>query len=76
MVAPGQQTVAGRDFDAAVIELFGEAPSASGDSSVRLDGAMAVDRTSGVLLRLDLRSTNPDFALRRRLQRVDPAATP
>jgi len=33
-----------------------------------------VDRASGLLLRLDLRSSNPNFALQRRLQRVEAAA--
>ncbi len=81
VVAIGPQTVAGRDFDVAVIELFGEAPSASSspgagsDGSTRLDGVMAVDRQNGLLLRLDLRCANPMFALRRRLQRIE-AATP
>jgi hypothetical protein len=35
---------------------------------------MAVDRSSGVLLRLEMRSGNPSFALRRRLMRVEPGA--
>jgi len=35
---------------------------------------MAIDRRSGVLLRLDLRCANPDFALRRRLLRVETMA--
>ena len=77
VVALGPQTVDGRAFDVAVIELFGEAPLAGGgpgqgsDGSTRLDGVMAVDRHSGVLLRLDLRCANPDYALRRRLVRVE-----
>lgn len=80
VVAIGPQTVAGRDFDVAVIELFGEAPMAPnspGDSaqngsgrSARLDGVMAIDRPSGLLLRLDLRCDNPDFAVQRRLLRI------
>lgn len=79
VVATGPQTVAGRSFDVAVIELFGESPatrSGSGDigqGSTRLDGVMAVDRHSGVLLRLEMRSANSDFALRRRLLRVETA---
>jgi hypothetical protein len=44
--------------------------------STRLDGVMAVDRRSGLLLRLELRSGNADFALRRRLVRVDAAPRP
>ena len=80
VVATGPQTVAGRAFDVAVIELFGEAPPARnspGDGaadgaghSARLDGVMAIDRVSGLLLRLDLRCVNPDFAVQRRLLRV------
>ena len=79
VVATGDQTVAGRRFDVAVIELFGESPHARGSAdditqtSTRLDGVMAVDRSSGVLLRLEVRSSNADFAVRRRLLRIDPA---
>ena len=36
---------------------------------------MVVDRKSGVLLRLELNSGNPDFSLRRTLQRIEPPAT-
>ena len=72
VVAVGAQTVAGRRFDAAVIELFGDAQR--GESSTRVDGAIVVDRTSGVLLRLDLRSADPAFSLQRRLMRVEPAS--
>lgn len=35
---------------------------------------MVVDRKSGVLLRLELRSANPEFALRRTLLRIEPAS--
>ncbi|MDT7836624.1 hypothetical protein [Aquabacterium sp. OR-4] len=78
VVATGPQTIGGRRFDVAVIELFGEAPPpppalAETANAARLDGVMAVDRASGMLLRLELRSANPDFALRRRLLRVEPA---
>ena len=79
VVATGPQSVAGQTFDVAVIELFGEAPrprSTQGEvpqGSARLDGSMAVDRQSGLLLRLDMRCDNPDFALRRRLVRLDTA---
>jgi hypothetical protein len=72
VVAVGPQTVAGRRFDVAVIELFGDAQR--GDLSTRLDGVIVIDRASGMLLRLDLRSALPDFSLQRRLVRVDPAA--
>lgn len=71
VVAVGPQTVAGRRFDVAVIELFGDAQR--GDLSTRLDGVIVIDRASGLLLRLDLRSGQPEFSLQRRLLRVDPA---
>ena len=80
VVATGPQTVAGRNFDVAVIELFGEAPlggpgaGEATDVSTRLDGVMAVDRQNGLLLRLDLRSANPAYTLRRRLVRIEAAA--
>lgn len=80
VVAIGPQVVAGRAFDVAVIELFGEAPTAGAgagqgtEGSTRLDGVMAVDRHSGVLLRLELRCANPGFAIRRRLLRVETPA--
>jgi hypothetical protein len=80
VVAIGPQTVAGRAFDVAVIELFGEAPSTGNgpgqgtSGSARLDGVMAVDRHSGILLRLELRCANADFAIRRRLLRVEAPA--
>lgn len=82
VVAIGPQAIAGRQFDVAVIELFGEAPvtrappGSLDHGSTRLDGVMAVDRRSGLLLRLELRSANADFALRRRLLRVEGAARP
>jgi hypothetical protein len=72
VVAVGPQRIGGRAFEAVVIELFGEAPL--GELSTRLEGAIVVDRASGVLLRLDLRSAQPVFRLQRRLVRVDPAA--
>jgi hypothetical protein len=71
VVAVGPQSIAGRSFDAAVIELYGDAPS--GEGWTRLDGALVVDRTSGLMLRLDLRSAQPQFQLQRRLVRVEPA---
>ncbi len=78
VVAIGPQTIAGRDFDVAVIELYGDAPrppNGVGDvaAGTRLDGVMAVDRRSSVLLRLDLNCANPDYALRRRLVRIGSA---
>jgi hypothetical protein len=68
VVAVGPQTVAGRHFDVAVIELFGDA--LRGDAATRLDGVIVVDRRSGVLLRLDLRCGLSEFSLQRRLVRV------
>jgi hypothetical protein len=73
VVAQGVQTIAGRHFDVAVIELFGDAPMAEGGYT-RLSGVMAVDRSSGLLLRLELQCANSEYALRRRLMRVEPAA--
>ncbi len=72
VMAVGPQTVADRRFDVAVIELFGDAQR--GDTSTRVDGALVVDRASGVLLRLDLKSAQSAFTLQRRLVRVEPAA--
>lgn len=73
VVAVGPQMIGGRRFDVAVVELFGDAPR--GDSYTRVEGAIVVDRDSGVLLRLDLRSAAPGFTLQRRLLRVE-ADTP
>lgn len=72
VIAIGVQTSLGRPFDAAVIELYGDAPV--GEGSTRLDGVMVVDRKSGVLLRLELNSGSPEFALRRTLNRIEPSA--
>ena len=75
VIALGVQTSLGRPFDAAVIELFGDVPLGEA-SSTRLDGVMVIDRKSGVLLRLELKSGNPEFALRRTLVRIEPASRP
>ncbi len=72
VMAVGPQTVADRRFDVAVIELFGDAQR--GESSSRVDGSLVVDRASGVLLRLDLKSAQSSFALQRRLVRVESPA--
>lgn len=72
VVAVGPQLVGTRRFDAAVIEIFGDAPR--GRTSTRVQGAMVVDRASGLLLRLDLGSSNPNFSLQRRLVRVEPSS--
>ncbi|MFZ5546244.1 MAG: hypothetical protein ACOZJZ_22025 [Pseudomonadota bacterium] len=71
VIAVGPLVLAERRFDAATIELFGDVPN--GVASTRVDGVMVVDRASGVLLRLELRSGNPDYALKRRLVRVERA---
>ena len=71
VVAVGPQTVAGHRFDVAVIELFGDAERA--EAYTRVEGSIVVDRASGVLLRLDLRSAHPGFTLQRRLARIEPA---
>lgn len=74
VIATGVQNTLARPFDAAVVEVFGEVPSE--DPGVgpmtRVDGVMVVDRKSGVLLRLELRSANPDFSVRRTLMRIEP----
>jgi hypothetical protein len=69
VVAVGPQTVAGRRFDAAVIELFGDAQR--GEATTRVEGVIVIDRASGLLLRLDLSSANAAFSLQRRLVRVE-----
>lgn len=74
VVAVGPQLIAGRRFDVAVVELFGDAPR--GADATRVEGVIVVDRASGVLLRLDLQSAQPPFALQRRLVRVDAASAP
>lgn len=71
VVAVGPQTVAGRRFEVAVVELFGDVQR--GELTTRVDGAIVIDLRSGVLLRLDLRTAAPGFALQRRLVRVEPA---
>lgn len=72
VVALGPQAIAGRRFDAAVIELFGDAQR--GESYTRVEGAIVIDRSSGLLLRLDLRSAQPSFNLQRRLVQVEAAS--
>ena len=70
VVAVGPQQVNGRRFDAAVLELFGDVMD-DGPGATRLDGVLVVDRASGVLLRLDLRSAQAPFRLMRRLVQVE-----
>lgn len=71
VVAVGPQMVAGRRFDVAVVELFGDATR--GEGFTRVEGSIVVDRLSGVLLRLDLRSAQASFSVQRQLLRVEPA---
>jgi hypothetical protein len=71
VMAVGRQGIADHSFDAAVVELFGDAQQ--GEAYTRVEGAIVVDRSSGVLLRLDLRSADPTFTLQRRLVRMEPA---
>ena len=73
VVAQGPPVIAGRRFDAVVLELFGDVLQGdSGESATRLDGALVVDRGSGTLLRLDLRSAQAPFRGTRRLVGVEP----
>jgi len=69
VIALGVHTAHGRAFDYAALELFGEVLGAV--PGARVDGVLVVDRGSGVLLRLDLRSNDPAFELRRTLMRVE-----
>lgn len=71
VVAIGPQTISGRVFDAAVIELFGDA-AATGQASARLEGALVVDRKTGLPLRLDLYGPT-GFRARWRLTAIEPA---
>lgn len=71
VIATGVQNTLGRPFDAAVIELFGDVVGSP--EAARIDGVMVVDRKSGVLLRLELRSTDADFVVRRTLLRIEAA---
>jgi hypothetical protein len=73
VIALGVKNNLGRPFDAAVIELFGDVPSDG--ASAKVDGVMVVDRPSGVLLRLELRSQSAEFSVRRVLVRIEPAQT-
>lgn len=77
VMSTGAQTVAERRFDVAVIELFGDVPQPTpfgqtGMRNARVEGVMAIDRESGLLLRLDLKVSAVDAAFRRRLVRVEP----
>ncbi len=65
VVARGPQNIGGQEFDVAVLEVYGDATR--GDTNTRLEGALALDVRSGLLLRLDLRSAEAAFNLQRRL---------
>jgi hypothetical protein len=68
VVAVGPQAIGERRLDAAVIDLFGDAQR--NDSSSRLEGVLVIDRSTGLLIRLDLESAHPAFQLQRRLVRI------
>lgn len=74
VVAGGQQTIAGRQFDVAVVDLAGEV--SGHPARPRVDGVLVVDRRSGALLRLDLDSAAAGFQLQRRLVRVETPERP
>jgi hypothetical protein len=80
VVSVGGKGVAGRDFDVTVIELHGVAPLQEAgrydlaQANTVVDGVIAIDRKSGVLLRLDLNCANPAYAAHWRLIRVDSPA--
>jgi len=73
VMAITEQEIDGRHFDAAVIDFTGRIAGEEGGTAT-LRGAMAVDRKSGVLLRLDIDSSDPGFARWRRLRNIVPAA--
>ena len=72
VVSLALQTIAGREFDVAVIELGGDATLGE-QGSTRLQGVMAIDRRSGLLLRLEVQCANAAFAVYQRLSRIEPA---
>jgi hypothetical protein len=69
VVAEGPQTIAGRRFNVAVIELFGDVRHA--DLNSRMEGVIVVDKPSGTLLRIELRGSQHDMNLLRRLVRIE-----
>jgi hypothetical protein len=71
VIALGVRSVGDWAFDGAVVELFGEVLGDAGGG--RVEGVMVIDRHTGILLRLELRSAVGEFALRRTLSRIDPA---
>lgn len=70
-VAEHVKTPFGPRFDPVVLDLRGEIEPGSPPSKV--EGAMVVDRRSGLLLRLELHGEDPQFDLERRLVHIEPA---
>lgn len=68
VVGVSVKTPFARAFDAAVLELTGEVAPSSPPTSV--SGVMVVDQGSGLLLRLELRSSDPAFDFERKLLRI------
>jgi hypothetical protein len=71
LVAEHVKTPFGSRFDPVVMELRGEIEP--GSPPPQVEGVMVVDRRSGLLLRLELHSTDPQFDLERRLVHIEPA---
>lgn len=71
LVAEHVKTPFGSRFDPVVMDLRGEVEP--GSPPPQVEGVMVVDRRSGLLLRLELRSTDPQFDLERRLVHIEPA---
>lgn len=71
LVAEHVNTPFGSRFDPVVLDLQGEIEP--GSPPPRVEGVMVVDRRSGLLLRLELRSADPAFDLERRLLHIEPA---
>lgn len=71
LVAEHVKTPFGNRFDPVVMDLRGEIEP--GSPPPQVEGVMVVDRRSGLLLRLELRSADPQFDLERRLVHIEPA---
>jgi hypothetical protein len=70
-VAEHVKTPFGTRFDPVVLDLRGEVDP--GTPPPKVEGAMVVDRRSGLLLRLELHGEDPQFDLERRLVHIEPA---
>jgi hypothetical protein len=70
-VAEHVKTPFGTRFDPVVLDLRGEVDP--GAPPPKVEGAMVVDRRSGLLLRLELHGEDPQFDLERRLVHIEPA---